>query len=38
MHSAYETAGRYDLDELLKALNNFYSKNLKVTDDNNFIF
>ena len=38
MHSAYETAGRYDLDELLKALDNFYSKNLNIKDDNHFLF
>ena len=38
MHSAYETAGRYDLDELIKALKNFYSKNLKISDDNTYLF
>lgn len=38
MHSAYETAGSKDLDELTKALKCFYSKALKVTADGNLEF
>ena len=38
MHSAYETAGTKDLDELVKALKCFYSKKLKATKDGNLEF
>lgn len=33
MHSSYETAGRYDLDELYKALKTFYDTHLKSLAD-----
>ncbi|MGM9970333.1 MAG: M18 family aminopeptidase [Anaeroplasma sp.] len=38
MHSAYETTGRYDLDELVKALNKFYSMHLQVSKDGTLVF
>ncbi len=33
MHSAMETAGRYDYDELIKVLKEFFSTHLNVTYD-----
>ena len=33
MHSAMETAGAFDYDELIKALKEFYSTHLNVTED-----
>lgn len=33
MHSAYETAGAYDLEELIKAIKEFYSMHLKMASD-----
>ena len=33
MHSAMETAGRYDYEELIKVLKEFFSTHLNVTYD-----
>ena len=38
MHSAYETAGVKDLEELVKALKCFYLKTLRITKDGNLEF
>ena len=35
MHSAMETCGRYDLDDLKKAMTKYYSIHLNFIDDNN---
>ncbi len=35
MHSAMETCGRYDLDDLIKAMTKFYSIHLDFKNDNN---
>lgn len=35
MHSAMETCGRYDLEELIKAISEYYSIHLEFIDDNN---
>ena len=33
MHSAYETAGSKDLEELIKVIRYFYNHSLKITKD-----
>ena len=38
MHSAYETAGRYDLEDLIKAITLFYQTHLDIEYDSKFNF
>ncbi len=38
MHSAYETAGRYDYDQLLLAIRYFYTNSIQFTEDNKIIY
>ena len=38
MHSALETAGRYDYDELIKVLKEFYSTHINMSEDGFIIF
>lgn len=38
MHSAYETAGAFDLEEMIKALTKFYEMHLKAGKDGEFVF
>ena len=38
MHSSYETAGRYDLEDLIKAIKEFYSNHLEFVSDGKYSF
>ena len=38
MHSALETAGKYDYDELIKVLKEFYNTHINMSEDGFIIF